>query len=123
MVTATLRHFASEKVLCALNLLAAVLLAAAAQVTSPTMVFVLLLAVMLCYMPTWGLTSSIAMSHSPAEKFPRIRVFGSIGWVAAGVFSHWVMDAVSHRPDLPLYPGHGPSTEVGVERVTNPFLT
>jgi FtsH-binding integral membrane protein len=25
--------------------------------------------------------------------------------IGAGVLSHWVLDAVSHRPDLPLYPG------------------
>ncbi len=81
------RHFASERVLAFLNLVAAVLLVVAANVTSATMVFILLLAVMLCYMPTWGLTSAIAMAHSPSEKFPQIRVFGSIGWVAAGIFS------------------------------------
>ncbi len=81
------RHFASERVLAVLNLAVAVLLVVAAQMTSPTMVFVLLLAVMLCYMPTWGLTSAIAMGHTPSENFPQIRVFGSIGWVASGVFS------------------------------------
>ena len=81
------RFFASEKVLAMLNLLTAILLVFTAQVTSPLAVFLLLLAVMLCYMPTWGLTSSIAMSNSPAEKFPQIRVMGSVGWVAAGLFS------------------------------------
>lgn len=81
------RHFSSEKVLASLNLLVAVLLIIAAQMTSPLMVFILLLAVMLCYMPSWGLTSAIAMAHSPSEKFPHIRVFGSIGWVASGIFS------------------------------------
>jgi hypothetical protein len=25
--------------------------------------------------------------------------------IAAGVVSHWAMDAIVHRPDLPLYPG------------------
>ena len=25
--------------------------------------------------------------------------------LGAGVLSHWVLDAISHRPDLPLYPG------------------
>lgn len=25
--------------------------------------------------------------------------------VGAGVFSHWVLDFITHRPDLPLYPG------------------
>ncbi|MGB5082786.1 MAG: hypothetical protein WBO23_18825, partial [Burkholderiales bacterium] len=26
-------------------------------------------------------------------------------WVGIAVASHWVLDFVSHRPDLPLYPG------------------
>jgi len=81
------RHFASQHVLAVLNLLTAGLLVGAATVTAPGPVFVMLLLAMLCYMPTWGLTSAIAMSHSPSEKFPQIRVFGSIGWVAAGLFS------------------------------------
>jgi membrane-bound metal-dependent hydrolase YbcI (DUF457 family) len=34
-------------------------------------------------------------------------------WViAAGVFSHWILDFVSHRPDMPLYPGG--STRLGL---------
>jgi membrane-bound metal-dependent hydrolase YbcI (DUF457 family) len=33
-------------------------------------------------------------------------------WIFAGVMSHWVLDALSHRPDLPLYPGS--STLVGL---------
>jgi nucleoside transporter len=81
------RHFASQKVLAVLNLLSAMLLVAVSQVKDPTVVIVVLIIQQLCYMPTWGLTSSIAMSHSPAEKFPQIRVFGSIGWVASGLFS------------------------------------
>jgi nucleoside transporter len=81
------RHFASQKVLAVLNLLSTVLLVVVAQIKDPTLVVVILIIQQLCYMPTWGLTSSIAMSHSPAEKFPQIRVFGSIGWVASGLFS------------------------------------
>ena len=81
------RHFASQKVLATLNIICAVFLFLAAIQTNPVILFVLLLIAMLCYMPTWGLTSAIAMSNSPAEKFPHIRVFGSIGWVASGLFS------------------------------------
>jgi membrane-bound metal-dependent hydrolase YbcI (DUF457 family) len=42
------------------------------------------------------------------KKYPR-------GAVVCGlaVFSHWILDFVSHRPDLPLYPGGGP--KVGLE--------
>jgi nucleoside transporter len=46
-----------------------------------------LIVAMLGYMPSWGLTSSIAMVHLPAEQFPKVRVFGSIGWVVSGLFS------------------------------------
>ena len=81
------RHFSSQKVLAVLNGFCAVLLFGAARVTDPTMLFIILLGAMLCYMPTWGLTSAIAMSNSPAEKFPQIRVFGSMGWVACAKVS------------------------------------
>ena len=81
------RHFPSQYVLAALNLFSGILLIVAAQVAAGTAVFIALLLAMLAYMPTWGLTSSISMAHAPAEKFPQIRVFGSIGWVAAAAFS------------------------------------
>ncbi len=34
-------------------------------------------------------------------------------WLAALVLSHWVLDFVSHRPDLPLWPG-GPKVGLGL---------
>ena len=33
------------------------------------------------------------------------RVTGAFAVIAALVVSHWVLDFVTHRPDLPLYPG------------------
>jgi nucleoside transporter len=81
------RHFASQKVLMVLNFLCAVLFFFAARAQSPMVLFVFLLLGMFCYMPTWGLTNAIAMANCPSEKFPQIRVFGSIGWVAAALFS------------------------------------
>ena len=36
-------------------------------------------------------------------------------WViAAAVLSHWVLDFVTHRPDLPLWPPHGPPVGLGL---------
>ena len=34
-------------------------------------------------------------------------------WLAALVLSHWVLDFVSHRPDMPLWPG-GPKVGLGL---------
>lgn len=34
--------------------------------------------------------------------------------IAVGVVSHWVLDWVTHRPDLPLWPGHSPLLGMGL---------
>ena len=57
------RFFASQRVLAVVNLLGAVFLALAGLQKDPVIVFACLLAFMLCYMPTWGLTSAIAMAR------------------------------------------------------------
>jgi nucleoside transporter len=81
------RYFAAEKVLAGLNITTSILLLLAGLQSNPDVLFIMLLFAMLAYMPTWGLTSAIAMTHSPSEQFPRIRLAGSVGWVASGVFS------------------------------------
>ena len=103
------RHFSSEKVLAVSNLLTALLLVIAANITAPNLLLFIIILTMLSYMPSWSLTSSISMAHTSAEQFPRIRVFGSIGWVASGVFSLVAMKIfhvkVFDGSVLPLYCG------------------
>lgn len=42
-------------------------------------------------------------------------VAAGAGWLlAALVVSHWVLDAVSHAPDLPLWPGQSPKLGLGL---------
>ncbi|HSP67554.1 MAG TPA: hypothetical protein VLN48_07495 [Bryobacteraceae bacterium] len=53
---------------------------------------------------------SLAMSIVWAALFALIyrvatRYAGGAWVIAAAVVSHWVLDFVTHRPDLPLYPG------------------
>jgi MFS family permease len=46
----------------------------------------LILGTMLCFMPTLGLGNTIAFTHIPSQdQFPKIRVWGTIGWIAAGL--------------------------------------
>ena len=104
------RYFAGQKVLFVLNVLNSILLFCAASTNNPDLIFIFLLFTMLFYMPTWGLTSAIAMAHSPSEEFPRVRLFGSIGHVASGVFSLVAVHLLNLEFDgtnLPFYCGAG----------------
>ena len=52
----------------------------------------------------WGLVFGFLFSGGDR------RAFGVLGLL---VVSHWVLDVVSHRPDMPLYPG-GPRAGLGL---------
>jgi len=102
------RFFNSEKVLAFSNLVVAVLLFMAGRATGGIEVFVYLLLALLFYMPSWSLTATIAMGNSPAEQFPQIRVFGTIGWVASMLFSIVALNAFGITIDgtaIPFYCG------------------
>jgi nucleoside transporter len=118
------RHFASQKVLMVLNLGCAVLFLLGAVQTNSTVLFVILLLAMLCYMPTWGLTNAIAMANAPSEKFPQIRVFGSIGWVASAVFSLAAVKVLGAKPidgtAIPLYCGAATALVAALLNMTLP---
>ncbi|MHC4535314.1 MAG: MFS transporter, partial [Planctomycetota bacterium] len=119
------RHFASQKVLTALNFACAVLFFIGARQTSPAAMFVLLLLAMFCYMPTWSLTNAIAMSNFPSDKFPQIRVFGSIGWVASAVFSLIASMSLFGNKTIdgtaiPLYCGAGTALLAAILNLTLP---
>ena len=119
------RHFASQKVLTILNFGCAVLFFLGARQTNPAALFVILLLGMFCYMPTWSLTNAIAMSNYPSDKFPQIRVFGSIGWVAAAVFSLLAATSlfggkVLDGTAIPLYCGAGTALVAALLNLTLP---
>ncbi len=81
------RFFSAQKVLAVLMFAGAVLMYFAAQQTTFAGFFPLLLAYSLTYMPTIALTNSIAFANVPdvERDFPRIRVMGTIGWIASGL--------------------------------------
>jgi nucleoside transporter len=83
------RYFATERVFGLLHLIGGVLLLVAPRLTgNPTLFIIILLLYNLCYMPTLGLSSSLGFHHiADQEKdFPKIRVWGTIGWIIAGLF-------------------------------------
>ena len=117
------RFFASQKVLAVLNLINGVMLLLAGTTNNPEILFVCLLIAMLGYMPSWSLTSSIAMAHLDSEQFPKVRVFGSIGWVASGLFSIVFIKLLNIDFDgtnLPFYCGAGVSIFAVITNFTLP---
>ncbi len=117
------RFFAAQKVLAGMNFIHAVMLLWAAVTHNPDALFICLLLAMLAYMPSWSLTSSIAMAHIPSEDFPKVRVFGSIGWVASGIFSLIFIKLMNVNFDgthLPFYCGAGVSLLAAFLNLTLP---
>ena len=81
------RFFATERVLGVMQILGGVALCAApwAASQSANMFIVAILLHMLCYMPTLGLTNTLAFHNmtNAQKQFPLIRVWGTIGWIVA----------------------------------------
>ncbi|MGK2927334.1 MAG: nucleoside permease [Lysobacterales bacterium] len=81
------RFFASEKVAGVMHLLGAVVLYYVSGLADVNSVLLGLLVYNACYMSTLGLVNSISfaqMSH-PDSQFPKVRVWGTIGWIVAGL--------------------------------------
>lgn len=105
------RYFATEKVLGVLHLLGgAILFLTPETAESPTLFIIMLLAYNLCYMPTLGLSNSLTFHNitDQEKQFPVIRVFGTIGWIAAGLsisyfFGPVILGDVAEKTAIPLY--------------------
>ena len=90
------RFFAAQRVLGGMHLLGAVIMWGAtammqAQSPSPSLINLVMFGYTLTFYPTLALTNSLAMRNmsDPEQEFPGIRVFGTIGWILAGLCLSW----------------------------------
>ena len=83
------RFFSAEKVLALAHIIGGIAMFYASTVSSPNTFFWILLLYALCFMPTLALTNAISFQQmsDTGKEFPKIRVFGTIGWIVAG----WVI--------------------------------
>jgi nucleoside transporter len=81
------RFFAAQRIMGVLHLAGAALLYFATQISDNTAFYWVVLVYSLLYMPTIALSNSIAFQQmtDPGKQFPWIRVFGTIGWIIAGI--------------------------------------
>src|ERR1700750_1359552 len=81
------RFFSAQKIMGLLHLVGAGLLFLATTITANGAFYWVILLYSLLYMPTIALSNSIAFHQmsDPGRQFPWIRVFGTVGWIIAGL--------------------------------------
>jgi len=81
------RYFNAERVLAVTHLAGGVLLLAVARCATFPALYPLLLVYMILYMPTLALVNAVAFRQlrDPSREFSNIRVWGTIGWIVAGL--------------------------------------
>ena len=117
------RYFATQKVLGTLHILGALFMFITPSLTNNPLLFILaLLAYNICYMPTMSLANTLAFHQMTQQEkqFPSIRVFGTIGWIAAGLTISFILVGFVQqglKPEataLPLYLTAGSSLLLGL---------
>lgn len=85
------RFFAAQRIMGFLHIGGALLLFLTTQINNSAVFPWVILAYSLLYMPTIALSNNIAFHQmtDPGRQFPWIRVFGTLGWIAAGLIIEW----------------------------------
>ncbi|MHA6492990.1 nucleoside permease [Pseudomonas borbori] len=86
------RYFNAERILAILHLAGAVLLYLLYRSEDFSTFYPYVLVYMILYMPTLALVNSVAFRQmrDPALEFSRIRVWGTVGWIIAGLVISFV---------------------------------
>jgi nucleoside transporter len=93
------RFFNAERILGFLHLIGAWLMYQIASADNFTVFYPYLLGYMILYMPTLALVNSVSFNQmtDPAKEFSFVRVFGTLGWIVAGLvisyLFNWDSDA------------------------------
>ncbi len=106
------RYFATQKYLSVTLVLGGIINLILAEQTTFSAWLSLSIVYAILFIPTLGLTNSLAMSHlsDPKRQFPLVRVWGTVGWIAAGwLFSMiWLTIDVRFHPLPPFFAGTDP---------------
>jgi len=118
------RFFAAQRVLCVLHVIAGACLIAAGYVGANfedkfSILMTLMLLNGLFFFPTLALCNAVAFKHIPdASKFPRIAMFGTIGWIIAVLLAEAFLGGM--KESLFLYQGGAAGILLGLYCLTLP---
>lgn len=109
------RFFAAQRILGILHFGGAVLMYLAARAGDFAAFYPYILIYMIVYMPTLALVNSVAFRQmkDPAKDFALIRVWGTIGWIAAGLIIGFLAWEGSGRLENTFYMASGVSAFMG----------
>jgi nucleoside transporter len=86
------KYFAAQKILGVLHLIGAGLLYYLTTIEDFGAFYPVLLVYMILFMPTLALVNAVSFRqmNRPEKEFANIRVWGTIGWIAAGLIIGWL---------------------------------
>ena len=86
------RYFNAERILGVLHLFGALLMYLMSNTTEFSVFYPYVLGYMVLYMPTLALVNSVAFRQltDPSKQCSKIRVFGTVGWIIAGLVISFV---------------------------------
>jgi len=88
------RFFNAEKILGVLHIIGAILMFQMYNADSVGVFYPYVLIYMILYMPTIALVNSVSFKqmNDPEKEFSNVRVFGTIGWVVAGLLISYLFN-------------------------------
>lgn len=86
------RYFSAQKLLGVLHIVGAVLLYLAGTSEDFAQFFPYIFGYMVLYMPTLALVNSVSFNQmtDPSKQFAKVRIWGTIGWIVAGMLIGYI---------------------------------
>ena len=116
------KYFSAQKILGVLHLVGAASLFYATTLSNFDSFYPNILFYMVIYMPTLALVNSVSFKQmtNPSKEFPPIRVFGTAGWIIAGLIIGWLGWEQSNSLVLTFKMAAGASLLLGLLSFTLP---
>ena len=116
------RYFSAQKILGVLHLVGAALMYYISTLDNFSAFYPALLVYMILYMPTLALVNAVSFKQmtNPEKEFSNVRVWGTIGWIVAGLIIGWLSWEKTHSLTLTFQMSSIVSLVLGIFSFTLP---